>query len=148
MKILGVDPGREGGVALVGPENYEALPLRYEGDRVCMNTLAALVSEWQPDQVWIEVPQSRPSGSEGNGRSSGLSYGLMLGYFWARGIPVHEVHPQRWKRTMGVTAEKTTSIAEAARRFPNVALVLPRRRRAHDGMAEALLIAAYGRGQS
>ncbi|RYG42173.1 hypothetical protein EON79_19430 [bacterium] len=129
MRTLGIDPGREGGIALVAPDAYEALPLRYEGDRVCLNTLAALVSEWRPDQVWIEVPQSRPgaASSEMAGRTGGISYGLMLGYFWARGIPVHEVAAGRWKRAAGVTSDKTTSVAEAARRFPNVALILPRR---------------------
>ena len=47
---------------------------------------------------------------------------------------------------MEVTSDKNTSIDLCKRLFPDINLLAtPRSRKPHDGMAEALLIAEYGR---
>lgn len=76
----------------------------------------------------------------------GENYGFIQGFLSANKIPFELITPQKWKREYGVTADKNTSIAVCQRLFPNVDLRRnPKCRVAHDGKAEALLIAEYGR---
>jgi hypothetical protein len=51
------------------------------------------------------------------------------------------VRPQVWKKALGVTSDKNTSLALARQLFPEAVLDLKK----HHGKAEALLIAEYAR---
>ena len=54
---------------------------------------------------------------------------------------VTSVRPQVWKKALGVTSDKNTSLALARELFPEAVLDLKK----HHGKAEALLIAEYAR---
>jgi crossover junction endodeoxyribonuclease RuvC len=75
----------------------------------------------------------------------GKGYGEVLGITTALHFEIHEPTPQAWKKAMltGTDKSKDASIQVAENLFPTVSLVLPRCRKAHDGMAEALLMAEY-----
>ncbi len=81
----------------------------------------------------------------------GYSLGLFEGLFVALGIPYTLVAPQSWQHAMhagtpGYSDTKTRSVVAAQRLFPTVSLsATSRSRLPHDGIAEALLIAEYGR---
>ncbi len=81
----------------------------------------------------------------------GYSLGLFEGLFVALAIPYTLVAPQSWQRAMhaGVSTyvdTKQRSILAAQRLFPQVSLLAtPRSLKPHDGIADALLIAEYGR---
>ncbi len=78
----------------------------------------------------------------------GINYGKLLGILRVYEIDTQLVSPQKWKKAMGVTKDKQPSINKAKELFPNVSLLpTPRCTKDHDGMAEALLIAEYGRRQ-
>lgn len=76
----------------------------------------------------------------------GEAYGGILGMLGALGIPVQIVSPQAWKKVIlaGTTKDKAAAIAYCRRRWPSVSLIPEGCRVAHDGMADALCIAAYG----
>jgi hypothetical protein len=64
----------------------------------------------------------------------------------AFGIPFELVRPQKWKREFSCTSDKNKSIEVAQRMFPDVSLMRTERcTKPHDGIAEALLMAEYGR---
>ena len=56
------------------------------------------------------------------------------------------VSPQKWKKEFNLDSDKQKSIDTAKKLFPDVNLFRTNRcTKEHDGMAEALLIAEYGR---
>lgn len=88
-----------------------------------------------------------------SGTIANFNRGVCRGYEWmlvALGIPYQLVAPRSWQAVMHVgtpgSSTKQRSIMAAQRLFPSVSLLESARCRvAHDGMAEALLIAEYGR---
>ena len=75
-----------------------------------------------------------------------MNFGFIQGVLKAYGIPYELVTPQKWKKEFSCTSDKNTSIEVCKRLFPNVNLkATDRCKKYHDGMAEALLIAEYGR---
>ena len=86
---------------------------------------------------------SDPFGSAGN---FGMNFGFIQGVLKAYSIPYELVTPQKWKKEFSCTSDKNTSIEVCKRLFPNVNLkATDRCKKDHDGIAEALLIAEYGR---
>ena len=76
----------------------------------------------------------------------GQNYGFIQGVLKAHEIPYELVTPQKWKKEFSCTSDKNTSIEVCKRLFPNVSLkATDRCKKDHDGIAEALLIAEYGR---
>lgn len=78
--------------------------------------------------------------------SLGQSYGAILGVGAALGLRVELVAPQTWKSSVlkGTKKDKDAAIAYCRIAFPDVSLVLPRCRKPHDGMADAVYLAEYG----
>ena len=76
----------------------------------------------------------------------GMNFGFIQGVLKAYGIPYELVTPQKWKKEFSCTSDKNTSIEVCKRLFPDVNLkATDRCKKDHDGMAEALLLAEYGR---
>lgn len=80
----------------------------------------------------------------------GYSLGIFEGILRALGVPYQPVLPQVWQRAMleGIPHGDTTkakSVWLAQRLFPSVSLVPPRHHKPHDGFADALCLAEYGR---
>ena len=73
--------------------------------------------------------------------------GDLLGILEALGIPYRLVTPQAWKKTVlaGTTKDKSAAVQFCRRAFPGVSLTPGRKRVPHDGMADALCLAEYGR---
>lgn len=95
----------------------------------------------------LAVERAQPMPKQGS--VSGFSYGQHFGTFEAVAaclkLPYITIRPNEWKRSMGLSSDKTSSIIEAERLFPSVELIPPRCRKPSDGIAEALLIAEYCR---
>lgn len=152
MKILsywGIDPGLKGGLALILPETGEvhAYPMPVAGDELDGGLLASGLRRYPGGVAVVEKVGAMP----GQGLSStfkfGKGYGTVLGVCAALGLRVELVTPQKWKGEVlaGTTKDKDAAVAYCRRVFPAVELVLPRCRVPHDGMADALCLAEYGR---
>jgi crossover junction endodeoxyribonuclease RuvC len=149
IRILGVDPGQTGGLAIV--QNGRLV----KGTRMPVVELrgkkqvdARAVVEWWGDCLVpfdvavIEAVHAMPK----QGVSSSFQFGRMLGgiesLVFSVGAPVHYVTPAVWKKAMGLNRDKQASIDAAKIRFgAGVDQLL--KRKADDGVAEAALIAAY-----
>lgn len=154
MRILGVDPGRNGALALLTDQGRTLrvvdLPVlvvkRGNGTKGELDAFALhdLLSEMAPDVCYFE----KVAGQRGDGVSAAFNFGEITGackmaciLTGARFIPVT---PPAWKRAMKlIGAAKDDSRAKAMQLWPENASDF--RRQKDDGRADAALIAEHGR---
>lgn len=90
----------------------------------------------------IEKVHSMPRQGVVSSFGFGASYGMAVGVAAASRLPIHLVSPNKWKRALGLTSEKSESIALAKQLYPQSTEFLTRKK--DDGRAEALLLAHWG----
>ena len=161
MLYLGVDPGKQGAIAAVSPDSQVAMthptPLvtaaRGGREEFDLASIVRLLRGLGPE-VFVTVERSQPiPPTVKAGGNAQFARGVARGWEWmlaALGLPYQLVAPQAWQKAMhlGTAGEDTKqrSIVAAQRLFPLVDLRRSERCRvAHDGIAEALLLAEYGR---
>jgi len=147
--IVGIDPGQSGGIAYIhesGAASF-AYPMPVAGKEIDGHTIAALLREWQPSVVYVEKVHSMPKQGVASTFKFGMGYGVIIGICDALGLPYRLVTPQAWKRQVlaGTTKDKDAAISFVRRAYPHVNLTPGAKRKPHDGMADALCIAEFGR---
>lgn len=141
MIYIGIDPGKNGGIAVLGSD-YKACVVYSDTDLITtckmfngMNVIC-----------YLEHVHAMPKQGVSSTFNFGMNFGFIQGVLKAYGIPYELVTPQKWKKEFSCTSDKNTSIEVCKRLFPKVNLkATVRCKKDHDGMAEALLIAEYGR---
>jgi crossover junction endodeoxyribonuclease RuvC len=147
MIIVGIDPGNNGGIALLHGDRLiyaDHLPI------VGKTLSAHLLNNWfadiepdTPDMVVVEQVHAMPRQGVSSTFAFGKAAGIIDGVIAARRLPVTYVTPQKWKKAMGVTADKNSSRQLAINLWPTEADLF---RRVKDAdRAEAALIAEYYR---
>ena len=145
MVYVGIDPGIAGGIALIGTETNTYL---YTSQKL-ITILKKLKDDDESVKVFVEEVHSMPQQGVKSMFTFGKGFGTILGILEALDFKYELVKPQTWKAYVKVTADKKTSIAKAQQLFPDVSLLpTPRCRVPADGLAEALLIAYYGKHSS
>jgi crossover junction endodeoxyribonuclease RuvC len=151
--FIGIDPGLDGAIATIGPlaVRTQKTPI-FSGERRQMNLpecgrILSDLTEQGPVFAVIEKVGAMPKQGVSSTFSFGKGYGQWLGMLAAYRIAYQEVTPQAWKKALleGTDKSKTASINRAASLFPGISFIPEGCRTPHDGMAEALLIAEYGR---
>ncbi len=150
MKILGIDPGIHGGLAVVlvnsdsGAQLLDAIDIPVIGiaakERVDVVALRDWVLSHQPEHCLIERAQAMPK----QGASSGFKYGRAVGAIEAViagcAVPLTIIEPTAWKKFHGLRGgDKETSRQRALQLFPATHALLARKK--DHGRAEAALIA-------
>lgn len=166
MIYLGIDPGMTGGLAVLDapvrwvnskgefyvddnngpPLVFDTPTLATKGKQAYdLEAMAKLVQPYQGAEAKaiVENVHSMPKQGVSSSFLFGKGFGIWLGIISAYNIPLILVSPQSWKKTLGVTSDKNTSLEKARELFPTLAEQLKRKK--DDGRAEALLIACYGR---
>lgn len=162
MKVFcGIDPGKDGCLAILGYRETPILIPFSESEYanqlrrvVPLNYTATTVETVQA--VWslgpiepfcvVEHVNAMPGQGVTSCFSFGQNFGFILGLLTAFRIPYELVRPLKWKKEFSCTSDKNTSIEVAQRLFPGVDLRrTPQCRKPHDGVAEALLLAEWGR---
>lgn len=151
MRIIGIDVGLSGGVAIVSDAGWAEvfdLPVSGDGPSARINAAALkdlLMGENAAAQThaFVENANAHPD----QGVSSVFRYGRAVGAIEAAvacaGVPITLVAPQTWKKFFHLKGpNKERSRHLAIQRFPAVASSLSRKK--DHGRAEALLIASYG----
>jgi hypothetical protein len=101
------------------------------------------------DLVLIEKPFYLGIESRTSTATTAENYGRLRGILESLNLNVKTVRPQEWKNYFDLPADKGEAIAKAKELFPVTNLKASSRSRIDsDGMAEALLIAEYGRKQN
>lgn len=141
MFYIGIDPGKDGAMAIIDPEGRPTIFPFDEGVYV-----AACYQMKGKAKAMLEKVGARPGQGTKSMFSFGENFGFIRGVLEAFSVPYELVHPQKWKKEFSVTSDKGTSIKAAKRLFPDADLKKSERcRKDHDGMAEALMIAEYAR---
>lgn len=142
MIYIGIDPGKNGGIAFIN-EFGEIIQLLPFSD----DDLIRLIKHCSSDMICtLEHVHAMPKQGVSSTFNFGMNFGFIQGVLKAYNIPYELVTPQKWKKEFSCTSDKNTSIEVCKRLFPNVNLKATERcKKDHDGMAEALLIAEYGR---
>ena len=142
MIFGGIDPGQTGGIALLFPDNsVEVYP--YTSTKL-IDICKCLVDSNSSVCVAVEKVHAMPHQGVSSTFNFGMGFGRILGILEALNISYELVTPQTWKKYIGVTHDKKTSIRKAQFLYPEVSLLPTKRCRVpNDGMAEALLIAHY-----
>ena len=142
MIYIGVDPGKNGGIAIIDNDGVIAFP--FSEERLLIE-LDGIAQEYECI-CYLEHVHAMPNQGVSSTFNFGMNFGFIQGVLKAYSIPYELVTPQKWKKEFSCTSDKNTSIEVCKRLFPNVNLKATERcRKDHDGMAEALLIAEYGR---
>lgn len=147
MIYIGIDPGKNGGIACIGETNKNAQSFVYS-DEILIDNFKAVYTQGLQDDVicYLEHVHAMPKQGVSSTFNFGVNFGFIQGVLKAYGIAYELVTPQKWKKEFSCTADKNTSIEVCKRLFPKVNLkATDRCKKDHDGMAEALLIAEYGR---
>ncbi len=141
MVYAGIDPGHNGGIALID-ESGKIVWLTIYSDYDLRR-----ISEKYSDAAYVvEHVGAMPGQGVTSMFNFGKSFGYILGVLETNKCRHELVRPQRWKAEFGVTSNKNTSIEVAQRLFPKANLFRTERcTKKHDGMAEALLMAEFAR---
>jgi hypothetical protein len=154
-RILGIDPGVHGGVAVLDiadngtPVLVDAIDIPVIGsgakERVDAAALRVFIATHLLAHAFIERAQAMPK----QGASSGYKYGRAVGAIEAVvalcAVPITIVEASAWKKALGLLGQrgdKEASRQRALQLFPTAHALLARKK--DHGRAEALLIAAFG----
>lgn len=140
-RILGVDPGMSGAIALIG-DDCALLGVRdieSADGAILAGHLVDVIVDWAPTHAVIEGVHSMPGQGVSTTFKFGRAFGTVEGITAALGIPTELISPAHWKRLAGVTKDKASSRARAARLWPASRDLFARVK--DDGRAEAALIA-------
>ncbi len=170
MRVVGIDPGKEGALALYDSD-WESLDVwdlptykkriggakgtkgSKEREEFDKEALIALFNGFERiDLVVLEQVGQRPtSGAPGQRRAQtgmfemGRGFGHLEMLIAVKNFRVEPVRPQIWKRAMGAPAEKKESCYRADQLLPDFkTLWRGPRGGGIDGRAEAAMLALYG----
>lgn len=146
--ILGIDPGLDGGIAIVDTgRRILALHAMPSSSRIVSRTrrrfydthefaklLRELKSEFKLTCAAVERVSASPQMGVTSAFSFGHGYGIIHGALEALDIKVIPVEPTVWKRKMATGADKKVSVERAVSLFG-------RNEKMKEGQAEAALIA-------
>lgn len=141
MIYIGIDPGKDGAMAVIEDGEITAVPFGVDEYRAVLGDLPGDIC-----RCCLERVGAMPGQGVTSMFKFGENFGFIQGLLTAYNIPYELVTPQKWKKEFQITGDKNSSIAVCKRLFPGVDLRKTERCRTdHDGMAEALLMAEYAR---
>ena len=146
--ILGIDPGLDGGIALLEGNAIallETIPTEPKGGfikrQVDAQKLSNILRVYPISVCYLEKVASRPGQGVGSVFSFGDTYGAIRGVLGALNIPTYTVAPQTWKKELKISS-KDDSLKAIKELYP----LLKMRKKDHN-IAEALLLALYGKNE-
>eukprot|EP00850_Spirogloea_muscicola_P004983 SM000022S07197 [mRNA] locus=s22:415052:417434:- [translate_table: standard] len=160
--LLGVDPDVSGALAVLRRHGSELLAevmdvpfvkvkvgqtIRRRHDAPSIVAMLQQLNAPQGTLAYVEQGLPFPKDGKQGWYGAGYGYGMWIGCLTAAGFKVVPIPASVWKKTMGIAGRQFTkddSRLMACSLFPTIATQLKRKK--DHGRAEALLIAAFGRG--
>ena len=160
MKVLGIDPGLTGALALYWPTVSIECGLRWQiidtptkddVSELDARELMTWVQRFTPEIAVIERARAMPSFGKGDRRAMGSTgafryggiYHSVIAVLECCGVKVVRVEPASWKKYFGLKgSDKEQSRSAALKLFPEAGSYLQRKK--DQNRAEAILIASYG----
>ena len=154
--FIGVDPGVEGAVVVLGRQSeliaVHDMPVVKTGNRreILVRDLSRILQkyfdEYGPEKVFVTLEKHTPRPRQGVASQCKLARicGILEGIVSASGVSYQIAHPRTWARVMrDVEGDdvKARSIIAASRRWVDLDLS----KKKHHNRADAALIAEFGR---
>ena len=147
--VLGVDPGLSGALALLDPDGdlLEVDDMPAAAGRVSGVLVQNLLRGWGCDMghldgtAVIEDVNARPTDARSSAFKFGRATGVVEGVIAANCWPLAYVTPAKWKKALGLSADKGVSRRRAIELWPDHAHLFARVK--DDGRAEAALLAHW-----
>ena len=147
-RIMGVDPGKYGGIVILHDDDTEVDAIAYQmpydhmvesakGHAYFKDEIADIFWETNPNVLAIEHV-TRPN-------SLVRCMALFEGMAAAMDIRCERVTPLKWKRYFDLKKDKQESIDLALKIYPQLQEPIDKAKKDKDGIAEAALIAEYSR---
>jgi Holliday junction resolvasome RuvABC endonuclease subunit len=141
--LLGIDPGKKGGIALLNADKPSAV--------YCVETWVMPDTTRALHDLMAGLPIIKVCGLEkpfypkmigmANAAKIAEAYGVIKGALAWRDIPFREVRPVEWKKSLNVSTDKNVARQRASEFFPDNADQWKLAK--EDGRAEAALIAWF-----
>jgi len=150
-KVLGIDPGLGGALALLNGDNLVSVMDMPTGmimvggkskRRIIIPPMVAQLKQWKPDMAFVEQVGPMPRQGVTSVFQFGQSFGIILGVLATLQIRYELVPPAKWKKLMRVGREKDESRMRAMEIWPRMSHYFEKKK--DDGRAEAALIAKAG----
>ena len=140
MKIVGIDPGLTGAIAIIEDHMLMAVyDMPVLNKRAQATPLIRILSKEHPDVVVVEDLHAMPRGSIAS-FSLGYTLGIIIASVTGLSQPLVRMRPSEWKKIQGLIGkDKNASRLLATERWPSFCDSF--RRVKDDGRAEAALIA-------
>lgn len=150
MIFIGIDPGKSGALAFIRDGEEAAIPLPFIGDEFNALELRRILDSWEDEMtVILEKVHAMPKQGVVSVFTFGKLYGELRGIVKSLGIRLVEPTPQQWKKVvlagMDWKGRKECSAEYVMKKYPEVNLFPGKKRVAHDGVADAVCLAEYGR---
>ena len=146
--ILGIDPGLDGGISIINGNSIELLETiptepktGFIKRQVDAQKLSNILRVYPISVCYLERVASRPGQGVGSVFSFGDTFGTIRGVLGALNIPTYMVSPQKWKKDLKIST-KDDSLKAIKELYP----LLKMRKKDHN-LAEALLLALYGKNE-
>jgi len=158
---IGIDPGKDGALVVINEEGKVESSFMTGRDFTTtigkgtkreylvsrMNyAVKCLQGKHNIKLAAIEKQSARPGQGVTSTFSTGYGYGLWVGVLSSNGIPFIEVRPKTWtsKILRDVPGEgKNRSVYAVMNRLPDLDLTPGKKRKPHDGLADAACLALY-----
>lgn len=158
MLVMGIDPGLNGGLAILNEKGriilYRRMPTKpyissgKSKKQIDIAQISAVLAKIQPEHVFIEKASARPGQGVVSMFTFGVGYGMILGVCLAleQVFQTEVVVPQRWQKMLypeniGDLPPKERALRKAWELWPEIG----QQNVTHDGIVDALLIAEFGR---
>ena len=153
MKIIGIDPGLSGGIAVL--ENNKVLnmfdmPVMPEGKKnkrqlnnaQLVNLLKENIVNFKDTSVVVEQVNAMPGQGVTSMFNFGQTFGSIKGICAALGLPIFFVRPTKWKKHFElINSSKDASRTKAIEMYPSLSDQLSRKKDVNK--SDAILIARY-----
>lgn len=139
MIYLGIDPGKNGALAVLNAETMAVEITDMPDTTVSLHNLVAALPVIS--FCTIEKPIYPRMIGTPNVAKIAQAYGILTGALAWRDVPFEEVLPAKWKAAMGLSSSKSASREMASQIFPDQSHLFARVK--DDGRAEAALLAVF-----
>ncbi len=141
MTIIGIDPGKNGGIAWcheIGDWTTTGVEKMPETDTDLLELLCSISGEGEC-KAFLERVHSMPGQGVASTFEFGRGFGALRMALLALGIPFDMVTPQTWQKSMSCLSkgDKNVTKSRAQELFPSLKVT--------HATADALLICEYGR---
>jgi crossover junction endodeoxyribonuclease RuvC len=142
MRVIGIDPGKSGGIAWCNAGVMQAWPMpKTEYD------IFSMLRDMKFDDsfAYLEKVHAMPGQGVTSMFTFGQGYGFLRGCLTALKIPFEDVTPQKWMKGLSISHKRGASKAEKKNALKQKAQQLYPSMKIDLKIADAILLCEYGR---